>query len=130
MSSSRLPNRLWSRKPIYTLVGWPTIIAACISMGGMDMADEPKRLTTKDFPSEVLTLFDKYIHGALDRRGFLEQAAKYAGSAVAATGMLAALAPDYARAQKIKPDDSRITTERVDVTSSQGVGTIKVYVAK
>ncbi len=94
------------------------------------MSDEPKRLTTADFPPEVLGLFDRYIHGALDRRGFLEQAAIYAGSAMAATGMLTALSPDYARAQKIKPEDDRITTSRVDVTSSQGVGTIKVYVAK
>lgn len=37
------------------------------------MSDEAERATAQDFPPEVLTLFDKYVHGIIDRRGFLEQ---------------------------------------------------------
>ena len=36
-----------------------------------------QRLTAADFDPEVLILFDAYVHGALDRRGFLDKAKKY-----------------------------------------------------
>jgi carboxymethylenebutenolidase len=94
------------------------------------MSDQPKRPTARDFPRELLNLFDDYVHGAIDRRGFLERAAVYAGSATAATGLLAVLSPDFAYAQKIAPDDARITVSRVDIPSPGGYGTIKAYVAK
>ena len=43
---------------------------------------EPK--TAADFDPQVLILFDAYVHGALDRRGFLDKAAKYAVGGVTA----------------------------------------------
>ena len=36
------------------------------------------RKTAADFDPELLILFDAYVHGALDRRGFLDKARKYA----------------------------------------------------
>lgn len=51
------------------------------------------RLTAKDFQPEVLELFDHYVHGELSRRGFLDHAARLAGSAAAAAGLLTALSP-------------------------------------
>ena len=42
------------------------------------MTDRPGRLTAADFDPEVLRLFDRYVHGALDRRGFLDGAARFA----------------------------------------------------
>jgi carboxymethylenebutenolidase len=30
----------------------------------------PPRLTAQDFDQELLVLFDAYVHGGLDRRGF------------------------------------------------------------
>lgn len=92
------------------------------------MTDERK--TAADFPREVLTLFDQYVHGALDRRGFLDGSAKILGSAAAATAMLGALAPDFAGATVVPADDKRITTARVDIPSPEGSGTIKAYVCK
>lgn len=79
---------------------------------------------------EVLDLFDGYVHGAIDRRGFLEQCAAQVGSMAVAGALLAALSPDFARAQVIPHDDRRITTTRVDIPFPQGSGTISVYVAK
>ena len=35
---------------------------------------EPTRLKASDFPREVLTLFDRYVHGMIDRRAFLDGA--------------------------------------------------------
>jgi carboxymethylenebutenolidase len=94
------------------------------------MSDEHKRPTARDFSREVLTLFDEYVHGAFDRRGFLERAAAYAGSATAATGLLAVLSPDFAYAQKVAADDARIAVSRVDIPSPSGYGTIKAYIAR
>ena len=37
-----------------------------------------KRLTASDFDPEVMRLFDLYVHGQLDRRGFLAGAARFA----------------------------------------------------
>ncbi len=91
----------------------------------------PKRLTAADFSPEVLHLFDRYVHGDLSRRGFLDQAQKYAtGSAAGAAGLLAALSPQFAAAQVVAPKDSRIATSWLDIPSPQGYGTVHAYVAK
>jgi carboxymethylenebutenolidase len=42
------------------------------------MNDKYARLTAADFDPEILKLFDLYVHGDLDRRGFLDRAAKFA----------------------------------------------------
>ena len=44
--------------------------------------------TAADFDPEVLILFDAYVHGALDRRGFLDRAARYAVGSVTAAVLL------------------------------------------
>lgn len=88
------------------------------------------RLTAADFDQELLILFDAYVHGDLDRRGFLDRAGKFAVGGMTAVGLLAALSPDFAAAQMIPKDDARLKTEVVDVPSPSGYGTIKAYVAK
>lgn len=88
------------------------------------------RLTAADFDQELLILFDAYVHGDLDRRGFLDRASKFAVGGMTAVGLLAALSPDFAAAQMVPKDDARLKTEVVDVPSPSGYGTIKAYVAK
>ena len=88
------------------------------------------RLTAADFDQELLILFDAYVHGDLDRRGFLDRAAKFAVGGMTAAGLLAALSPNFAAAQMVPANDARITTETVGVPSPMGYGTIKAYVAK
>src|SRR5690606_20171573 len=51
------------------------------------------RLTANDFHPEVLRLFDAYVHGGIDRRGFLDRAARFAAAGVTAAGLLDALSP-------------------------------------
>lgn len=94
------------------------------------MAERDKPLTANDFPREVLDLFDAYVHGGLSRRGFLDRCAAHVGTTVAATGLLAALAPDFARAQVVPTDDKRINVSKVDIASGTGSGSISAYVAK
>ena len=90
----------------------------------------PPRLTAQDFDREVLTLFDAYVHGNLDRRGFLDRAQRFAKAGVTAAGLLAALSPDFALGQQVKPDDNRLKTERVTVPSPNGYGTVRGYLAR
>jgi carboxymethylenebutenolidase len=95
----------------------------------MDLST-PRRLTSADFDQELLILFDAYVHGDIDRRGFLDRAAKFAVGGVTAAGLLAALSPDFAIAQVVPQGDARIATERIDYASPNGSGNMKAYVAK
>ncbi len=88
------------------------------------------RLTAADFDQELLILFDAYVHGDLDRRGFLDRAGKFAVGGMTAAGLLAALSPNFAAAQVVPKDDPRLATEVVDVPSPSGYGSLKAYVAK
>ncbi len=47
-----------------------------------------ERKKASDFPKEVLTLFDKFVHGMIDRRAFREGAAEVAAGGVTAAVML------------------------------------------
>src|SRR5271168_5053085 len=84
-----------------------------------------ERMKATDFPQDLLNLFDKYIHGDLDRRGFLEGAQKFAVGGLTAMGILEALRPNYAWAQQVPKDDKRIRIEMVTVPSPQGNTEIK-----
>jgi carboxymethylenebutenolidase len=77
-----------------------------------------------------LKLFDSYIHGAIARRDFLDRAAKYAVGGFSAAAMLETLTPNYAWAQQIPKDDSRIKAEYVTYASPQGSGTVRGYLAR
>lgn len=89
------------------------------------------RLTAKDFAPEVLQMFDQYVHGGLSRRAFLEGTSRYAVSAgTTSAGLLAALSPNFAVAQKVSPQDPRIQTRTVEIASPQGNGTIKALLAE
>src|SRR6476620_3923202 len=89
-----------------------------------------ERKTAADFPPEVLKLFDGFVHGGITRREFLDRAGKYAVGTFGAAAMLEALTPNFAWAQQVKPDDARITTQRVDYPSPKGSGTMKGYLAR
>lgn len=89
-----------------------------------------KRLRASDFPQEVLSLFDRYVHGLIDRRAFLDGAARFAVGGLTAAGMLEALRPRYAWAQQVAPDDARIQAEYVEYPSPKGSGTMRGYLAR
>lgn len=88
------------------------------------------RLTAHDFQPEVLKLFDQFVHGDISRRAFIDRAAGIAGSAAAATALLASLTPQFAQAQQVKPDDARIVTRKQSFESPQGTGQVSGYLAK
>lgn len=88
------------------------------------------KLTASDFHPDVLKLFDKYVHGAIDRRGFLDGAAKFAVAGVTAAGLLDALSPRFAAAQKVPPTDARLHAEYVELDSPQGYGKVRGYLVR
>jgi carboxymethylenebutenolidase len=89
-----------------------------------------ERKTAHDFDQEVLMLFDAYVHGALDRRGFLEKAAKYAVGGVTAAMLLDQLNPRFAEAQVVKPEDPRIKVQYLEYASPKGSGKMRGYLAQ
>jgi carboxymethylenebutenolidase len=88
------------------------------------------RKTASDFDQELLILFDAYVHGSIDRRGFLEGAKKFAAGGVSASMLLAALSPDFVQAQVVSRDDKRLKTEMIQYASPNGYGTVRGYLAK
>ena len=90
----------------------------------------PPRLTAQDFDQELLILFDAYVHGDVDRRGFLRGAERFAKAGVTAAGLLAALSPNFAAGQQVKPDDARLKTEWITVPSPAGYGSMRGYLAR
>ena len=88
------------------------------------------RKKASDYPQELLNLFDKYVHGEMERRDFIESAKKFAVGGLTATAIWESLRPNYAWAQQVPKDDSRIKTESATVESPQGNGSIRGYLAR
>lgn len=88
------------------------------------------RQTASDFHPEVLRLFDRYVHGVIDRRAFLDGAGKFALAGTTASALLEALSPRFAEAQRIAPSDPRIHTQYVELASAQGYGKARGYLVR
>ena len=89
-----------------------------------------ERKTAHDFDQDLLILFDAYVHGAIDRRAFLEQASRYAVGGVTAAMLLDQLSPKFAEAQVVRTDDERIVTEYIEYASPSGYGKMRGYLAR
>jgi carboxymethylenebutenolidase len=88
-----------------------------------------ERKQASDFHPEVLKLFDEYVHGLIDRRRFLERAARFAVGGVTAAMLLDALNPRFAEAQQIAKNDPRLATSPVEYDSPKGTGKVRGYLA-
>lgn len=88
-----------------------------------------ERKQASDFDPQVLSLFDQYVHGLLDRRGFLERVARFAAGGMTASMLLDALNPRFAEAQQIAKDDSRLKASYTEFDSPKGSGKVRGYLA-
>ena len=79
-----------------------------------------ERKTANDFDQDLLILFDAYVHGAIDRRGFLDRATKFAVGGVTAAHAPRSLNPKFAEAQQVAKDDKRIKTETLEYRLAAG----------
>lgn len=96
----------------------------------MAEADASTRMKASDFHPYILEIFDGYVHGKLTKREFIREAGKFAAAGVTGLMILNQLAPDYARAQQVNPDDPAIVTSRVTVPSPDGHGSISGLLAR
>lgn len=83
-----------------------------------------------DFDQKLLNLFDRYVHGLINRREFLKGASKFAVGGLSAAAILESLNPKYVQAQQIPEDDPQLKTETIEYPSPQGSGTIRAYLAR
>ncbi|MEM8853206.1 MAG: YghX family hydrolase [Pseudomonadota bacterium] len=93
----------------------------------MQALNPERRRTAKDFPQELLDLYDYYAHGRLTKREFLDKAAKFAVGGVTAAMLLHQLSPNYAFAQQVAEDDADISTQTITYESPNGHGSINAY---
>ncbi len=89
-----------------------------------------ERKKASDFDQGLLDLFDQYVHGGIDRRGFLDRAGKFAVGGMTAGMLLDALNPKFAEAQQVPENDPAIRAETVEYPSPQGTGTMKGYLVQ
>jgi len=95
------------------------------------MTQPAAHVTATEIDPDLWCLFDQYVHGDIDRRGFLDRAARFAAaSGTTAAALLAALSPDFARAQKVAPGDARVKSEFVEFAAPAGYGKVRAYVAR
>jgi len=76
----------------------------------------------------IINLYDRFTHGEVTRRDFLDALKELAGSATAAAALIPLLQNDYASAAIVAPDDSRLAINRVSYESPKG--TINGYLAR
>ena len=88
-----------------------------------------ERKKASDFPQELLSLFDSYVHGGINRRAFLDRAQKFAVGGVTATALFEMLRPNYAWAVQVPKDDSRIKAESATAPTPNG-GSITGYLVR
>jgi carboxymethylenebutenolidase len=79
-----------------------------------------ERKKASDFDPELLSLFQRYVHGGISRREFLDGAAKFAVGGLTATALWEMLRPNFALAQQVAKDDKRIRTEYATYPSPKG----------
>ena len=89
-----------------------------------------ERKVASDYPQELLDLFHEYQHGDINRRTFLDGAAKFAVGGLTVTAIFESLRPNYAWAQQVAPDDKNIKVGYETVQSPEGNGSIKGYFAR
>jgi carboxymethylenebutenolidase len=88
-----------------------------------------ERKQAHEFDPRVLQLYDDFAHGRIDRREYIKRIAAFAVGGLTVETLCASLAPNYAWAQQIKPDDPRIKTETITYQSPDGAGEMKGLLA-
>ena len=88
------------------------------------------RRTAQEFDQELLDLYDYYVHGQIDRRGFIDRAAKFAVGGLTAVALLEMLSPQYVLAAQVPKDDARVHTEYLKYPSPEGSGEMRGLFAK
>lgn len=68
----------------------------------------------------IINLYDRFTHGDMTRRAFLDRAGEIVGSTAAAAALLPLLQCDYAKAATIAQDDARLASEKITYDTPKG----------
>ena len=79
---------------------------------------------TRQLDQCVIDLYDRFTHGEMDRRKFLEKLTILVGGSTAAFALLPLLQNNYAAAEMVPESDSRIIVETIEVNG------FNVYLAR
>jgi carboxymethylenebutenolidase len=74
----------------------------------------------QDLKARAIALYDRFTHGAQDRRAFMADMTRLAGSAAAAQMLVASIAADPAAATIIAEDDKRLNAKMVHWPGANG----------
>ncbi|QPQ56063.1 dienelactone hydrolase family protein [Allosphingosinicella flava] len=77
--------------------------------------------------SRAIALYDRFTHEGMDRRDFMGEMTKLAGSVAAANALIAAIAASPAAAAIVPADDPRLITKRGPLGKEEGA--LKGYIA-
>src|ERR1700727_3207160 len=83
--------------------------------------------TRPKLPTEAVELYNKFIHGGMSRRAFMDGVQRLAVGVLAAATIIEALMPNYAKGQQVSKTDDRIKASYETVPSPNGNGSIKGY---
>ncbi len=77
---------------------------------------------------DVINLYDRFTHGTMSRRAFMDRLTRIAGSTAAAAALLPMLQNDYARAAMVAEDDARLDIGTLDYDA--GGTTVSGYLVR
>jgi carboxymethylenebutenolidase len=77
---------------------------------------------------KIIDLYDRFTHGQISRREFMDRLTKVAGSAAAATALLPALQNNYAQAAIVPDNDPRLIIQELVFDAPNGK--VKGYIAR
>ena len=69
---------------------------------------------------KIINLFDRFTHGGMNRRDFMEKLSVLVGSTAAASALLPVLENNYAHADILSEGDPRITVQNLDYAGGKG----------
>ena len=69
---------------------------------------------------DIINLFDRFTHGGMDRRSFMQRLTLLAGGTAAASALLSVLENNYAHAEIVAADDSRLKAEDTSYPGPDG----------
>ena len=83
----------------------------------------------QEYDQCFLDLYDRYAHGAINRREFLDGLGAITASSAAALAVYNALLPNYALANQVAEDDPDIDVGYRQYDSPNGAGMMRAYMA-
>src|SRR4029450_12404880 len=95
---------------------WPGYYGATACVPRVILSAPPE----ERMDQRIINLYDRFTHGGMSRRVFLDRLSELAGSAAAAAALLPLLQNNYAQAAIVPADDARLATERLAYESPKG----------